>query len=699
MGSQHAASRAEWRTGFMLIQGNRLEALCGLMVAWMRRYPLHPLENDVVLVQSNGIAQWLKLALAANPRDDFTGGCGIAAALEVTLPGRFIWQAYRSVLGDLPDSSPFDKAPMIWRLYRLLGDLNALAARLPNPDCLAPLQGFLDGGADPRRRHQLAVRLADLYDQYQVYRADWLGLWQAGEDLLILPNGERQPLPGTQRWQSALWRCLLRDAQENGGAEAEPFSRASRADIHRAFLEQTNMLTAETRPDQLPRRVIVFGISSLPRQSLEVLQAIAPLSQVMLFVHNPSQHYWGDIVEGRELFRGVYRRHSARKVPEDLDETQLHLHGHPLLAAWGKQGRDYIRLLDEYDQREQYEAHFQTESLAIDLFESPGTDGLLQQLQDDILDLRPLPERQALGVAIDPLVDRSLQFLVAHSPQREVEILHDQLLDAFEQADRAGQPLHPRDVLVMVPDINLYAPRIEAVFGRLSPDDRRYIPFHLSDQGQRHRNPLLIGLETLLNLPQSRFAVSELLDLLDIPALRERFGIDETDLPRLRLWIGGANIRWGLDAPQRASLGLPDGLAQNTWRFGLQRMLLGFATGGTGPWQGIEPYAEIGGLEAALVGPLTHLLETLEHYWHALQIPRTPDAWTLLLAELLDDVFTAVSEADSSASLRATNLSLARCSRRWSNWRWIAGVAAPARNACRWKWRARPCFLASTSRP
>lgn len=650
----------------MLLQGNRLESLCGLMTTWMKRHPLHPLENEVVLVQSNGIGQWLKLALAANPRDALSGGCGIAAAVEVTLPARFIWRVYRSVLEVLPDGSAFDKAPMSWRLYRLLGDLDALldgdsdaqsGAPRTDPDCFAPLRRFLTTDADARRRWQLAERLADLYDQYQVYRADWLDAWQAGDDSLIRPDGSRQPVPGEQRWQPALWRCLKRDTQVQSGAKAvgerddadrdSAPAEASRADIHQQFLHKARALTPDQRPEELPRRVVVFGISSLPRQALEVLDAIAHLSQVMLFVHNPSQHYWGDIVEGRELFRRAYGRTPARKVPEGLDETALHLHGHPLLAAWGKQGRDYIRLLDEHDQRERYEEHFHAQDLSIDLFESPGSDSLLRQLQDDILELRPMHERRALAAAIDPALDRSLGFLIAHSPQREVEILHDQLLDAFEQATADGAPLHPRDVLVMVPDIDVYAPHIAAVFGRLAPTDTRFIPFHLSDQGQRHRNPLLIGLETLLQLPRSRFAVSELLDLLDIAALRRRFGIDETDLPRLRLWISGANIRWGLDAGQRAELGLPDGLEQNTWRFGVRRMLLGFAAGASGPWRGVEPFDEIGGLEAALIGPLVQLLDMLERYWHALQGERDAAQWTGLVAGLLDDAFAPVSEADN----------------------------------------------------
>ena len=666
---QMTERRGDLPTGFMLIQGNRLESLRGLLTTWLRRHPLAPLENEVILVQSNGIGQWLKLALAtrpeADPAEDATGsvadpaasgGCGIAAAVDLMLPGRFLWQAYRALLGDLPDTSAFDKVPLGWRLFRLLGDLDALAATPQEQAWLAPLRGFLAPAGDARRRQQLAERLADLYDQYQVYRADWLDAWQAGEDVLIRPNGTREPVPDSQRWQPLLWRRLLQDLTPAGASfststaasvdDPNP-SELSRADIHTRFLARARALSPEERPEGLPRRVLVFGISALPRQTIEALEAIAPFCQVMLLVHNPSRHYWGDIIEGRELFRRAsYGRTPGRKVPEALDENALHLHGHPLLAAWGKQGRDYIRLLDEHDDRSKYEAHFTAQHLQIDLFESPGDATLLQQLQDDILELRPLPERRALATRIDPGRDRSLEFLIAHSPQREVEILHDQLLAAFAAAEQAGRPLPPRDILVMVPDIAVYAPHIAAVFDRLSLDDPRRIPFHITDQGERHRNPLVVGLETLLNLPQARLALSELLDLLDIPALRARFGLAEDELPRLRQWVAGANIRWGLDAAQRAGLGLPAGLEQNSWRFGLRRMLLGFASDEGGPWQNVEPYDEVGGLEAALVGRLDALLETLGHYWAALRAPRPAADWASLIAGLLDDCFRAGDEAD-----------------------------------------------------
>lgn len=598
--------------GFMVIHGNRLEDLRELAVQWMRQHPLDPLENEVVLVQSNGIAQWLKLALAAND------SCGVAAAVQVELPARFLWQSYRGVLGSdsIPLQSPLDKQPLTWRLMRLLPGL------LQDP-LFAPLARFLAGDDDLRKRYQLAERLADLLDQYQVYRADWLADWAAGRDQLHCLRRGPQPLDAAQLWQPALWRALLEDVGREQLAD-------SRAGVHPRFVQALS--EAGERPVSLPRRVVVFGISSLPAQALEALAAMARFSQVLLCVHNPCQHHWGDIVADQDLLRHQFRRHQRRPgLPAALQDDELHQHAHPLLAAWGKQGRDYINLLDQHDDPEHYRQRFDAMQMRIDLFESADTGHLLGQLQDDILHLRTPQETRAQWPALEPACDQSLRFHIAHSAQREVEILRDQLLAAFD----ADASLKPRDVLVMLPDVNSYAPYIQAVFGQYGRDDPRWIPFTLADQGQRGQDPLLIAIEQLLQLPQARLGVSEVLDLLDVPALRARFAIDEASLPTLRRWIEGAGIRWGLDARRRAALGLPEGLEQNSWRFGLRRMLLGYAVGRGRAWGEIEPFDEIGGLDAALIGPLVQLLDALDLFQQRLGRDCTPAGWGEAFRDLL----------------------------------------------------------------
>ncbi|WP_295374590.1 exodeoxyribonuclease V subunit gamma [uncultured Pseudacidovorax sp.] len=621
--------------GLMVLHGNRPEDLRQLLVAWLARHPLAPLEDEVVLVQSNGIAQWLKLALAADPA---RGGLGITAAFDVQLPAQFLWRAYRAVLGadTVPERSPLDEAPLAWRLMRLLPALTARAAEA-DPR-FAPLARFLAHDPESRKCHQLALRLADLFDQYQVYRADWLQDWAAGLDQLQTLRGGTRPLPEDQQWQARLWRALLDDLGTGAQADAAQGLAGSRAGVHQRFIDA---LAAHEGPPPsgLPRRVIVFGISALPAQTLQALAALARHAQVMLFVHNPCRHHWTDIVADQDLLRGAYRRQARRPgMPAVLDEAALHQHAHPLLAAWGKQGRDYLHLIDGFDEPDRYRGAWSgIGSGRIDLFsdDTPPGHSLLRQLQDDILELRPLAETRARWPAVDPARDTSLRFHTAHSPQREVEVLHDQLLARFD----ADPTLQPRDVIVMLPDVDAYAPHIEAVFGRLTRSDPRHIPFTVADQGQRGREPLLVALEALLALPDSRFAASDVLDLLEVQAVRERFGLTEDALPVLKRWIEGAGVRWGLDADQRAQQGLGAAGEANSWRFGLQRMLLGYAAGDGEAFDGIAPFDEVGGLDAAALGPLAALLRAMEDTLKALAEDDTPTAWAERLRALLQRFF------------------------------------------------------------
>lgn len=621
------------QAGLAIIHGNRLEALRELLVYWMRSNPLRVLENETILVQSNGIAQWLQLALARSPEHVDQPGCGIAASLDIQLPSAFLWQAYRAVLGtdQVPKTSPYDKSRLAWRLLRLLPGL------VEQPEC-EQLRRFLADDLTARKEYQLAERLADLYDQYQVYRADWLSAWAEGRDLLIDAKGQEQPLPEEQRWQPLLWRAIRADMDETQ-------RNLSRADLHQQFLSACSQL--QKRPHTMPRRVIIFGISALPQQFIEALSALAEHTQVLLCVHNPCRHYWADIIDGKELLRSTRRRQALKAgMPEDVSDADLHLHAQPLLAAWGKQGRDYIRLLDEFDDTSQYRDWFQR----IDLFDDPEPEvaqlSLLNQIQQDILELEPLPDEARHWSEGDD----SLTFQIAHSRQREVEILHDQMLQWFQE----DPSLKPRDIIVMVPDVNQYAPHIRSVFGRLSRRDPRFIPFTLNDQQNRGQAPLLIALELLLQLPQERFGISQLFDLLEVPALRERFGMAESDLPQLQHWIRDSGIRWGLDSAQRAGLELPEGLEQNTWLFGLKRMLLGYIMGDEQTFAEIEAYGEVGGLEAAQVGPLAELVAALLQLREHLLTPKPFSEWSLVLTELLERFLLPVSDQDLMLMERLT---------------------------------------------
>lgn len=614
--------------GFMVLHGNRLEDLRDLLVQFLRAQPLAPLAPEVLLVQSAGMKHWLEVSLA----DD--AALGIFAATRMELPSGFLWQVYRQVLGadQVPTHMPFDKSSLVWRLMRLLPEL------IEQRPVYQPLQRYLREAPDGRKLYQLALQLADVFDGYQSYRADWLAAWAQGRDVLSQPQGPDLPLDPAQAWQPALWRDLRADV---GDALAE----ASRAAVHARVMTRLQQLAAEGgRPAGLPERIVVFGISSLPHQAVEALAALGQLSQVLMLVHNPSQYYWGDLVEGHAQLRQVLRRRQTVK-PAQLEAARAARPGHPLLASWGKQGRDYLHMLDEFDNVEGYRHRFVRVDAFVDPLEDLATPSQLAQLQSGMLHLQTPTEPWALLPG-----DDSITLVTCHSAQREVEVLHDQLLAWFD----ADPALRPRDVMVMVPDIAVFAPHIQAVFGRFAPGQPRHIPYSVADRSPR-QSPIVQALQTLLSLPQSRLTLSDWLGLFEVRALRQRFGLGEVEVDELHRWLQQAGVRWGLDESHRRQWGLPVGVAgagHNTWSFGLRRLLLGYALGeGRGEagqvWADTLAQPALSGLDATVADALLDWVDAVTETLQALGCERPPAEWGEVFRGVVARFFEAADEHEA----------------------------------------------------
>ena len=612
-----------FKPGFMVLHGNRLEDLRDLLTQFLRAQPLPPLTPEVILVQSNGMKHWLEMALAND------SALGICAATRLELPSGYLWQVYRSVLGAdaVPPHMPFDKSHLVWRLVRLLPELAA-----GNP-VYAPLQRYLALDADGRKRYQLALQVADVFDAYQSYRADWLSDWAAGRDVLRGHDGQPGGLADAHAWQARLWRDLCTDVGPD-------LADASRASVHARFMTALQAQLAHNqatgqRPAGLPPRLVVFGISSLPMQTVEALAQLGQFCQVLMLVQNPCQYYWGDIVAGHDQLRAQLRhRQAARPMASD---------SHPLLASWGKQGRDYLHLLDDFDNVAQYRQRLHRVDVFVDPAAGPNAPTLLHQLQSGILNLEPA--HNALDAKRDVLQDDdSICLVTCHSAQREVEVLHDRLLDWFD----ADPALSPRDVMVMVPDMAAFAPHIQAVFGRFAAGEVRHIPYSVADTTPR-QSPLVQALEQLLSLPNARVSLADWLGLFEVAAVRQRFGLDEAEVAQLHDWLGQAGVRWGLDAQHRMAWGVPlgvPGLDQNTWAFGLRRLLLGYAVGVGAPWGNTLPQAALNGLDATVISALLDWVEAVNQTLRELSGSKSPAQWGPLLVGIVERFFVATDEVD-----------------------------------------------------
>ncbi|MCS3430948.1 exodeoxyribonuclease V subunit gamma [Klebsiella sp. BIGb0407] len=604
---------------------NRLDVLEEIMEFIVERQPLADvLEPEVVLVQSTGMAQWLQMTLAQK--------FGIAANIQFPLPASFIWEMFSCVLPGIPEQSAFNKQSMSWKLMALIPDMLSEAP-------FAQLKHYLQEDDNNRKLFQLASRIADLYDQYLVYRPGWLSRWEKGE--WIDNAGE------AQQWQAPLWAALVRYTADLGHPQWH------RANLYQRFIKVLE--ESDTCPPGLPSRIFLCGISALPPVYLQALQALGRHIDIHVLFTNPCRYYWGDIKDSAFLARLTQRRRrrhladnehglfknndSAAALFNTLGEQDT---ANPLLASWGKLGRDYVYLLSELEQFEE-----------IDVFVDIEPDNLLHKLQYDLLELK---NSAVLGLTeeefnrsdnkqqLDP-DDSSVTFHECHSPQREVEILHDKLLAMLQDDPN----LKPRDIIVMVADIDSYSPFIQAVFGNARDD--RWLPFTLSDRRASHAHPALQAFISLLSLPESRFLAEDVLALLEVSSLASRFSIDEEGLRYLRQWVSESGIRWGLDDDNVRQQELP-ATGQHTWRFGLTRMLLGYAMESeAGVWDSVLPFDESSGLIAKLVGQLAELLMRLNQWRQVLAEPRSLEEWLPLCKEMLACFFQADDESEEALAL------------------------------------------------
>ncbi len=527
---------------------NRLERLAEILAEQMAADPLPPLQQEQVLVGSVGIGRWLSLRLADH--------LGICAQVDFPLPGRFIWALWSALLGGLPEQSPFAVPVLRWRIYDLL--------------TMAPPLDFAAYAADPLRRLQLAEQLAELYDRYLLYRPDWLEHWEAG-------GGEAL---------GALWRQLLRPDLPHRG---------------RLWAAAQAVLEGGARSAALPRRIWVFGLSTLPPILWQGLRGIAEQRPVHVFFLNPCQEYWGDIVAPRSLARAAARGGAGHASS-----------GNALLASWGQQGRDFFDLILE-----------EADPVTDEAFVEPAGEGLLATLQRDILYLRDGPREE--GPRDLSAADRSLQVHAAHSPLRELEILQDRLLALFQQ----DASLQPEDILVMTPDLPCYAPLIEAVFGTVPA--ARHIPYRVVD-APLAAAPVVGAWDAFLTLLDGPWPASAVLDLLERPPVAGRFGLSPGDMAVLRGWVPMAGIHWGRET-------WPHG-----WRAGLDRLLLGCALPAESPrlFAGLLPRGALAAPDQLrLLGMLVEVLTQLFAAADALTAPRSLGQWVRDLLPWLERLFAA----------------------------------------------------------
>lgn len=553
---------------------NRLENLAECLATQLASSRADPMTSRAIVVSSADTARWLGMQIATHR--------GLAMGLRFPfLRGTIDELATAMLGGQRRCSTRYGRDALTWWLYDRLPEF------LAHPR-FALVAAYLQGGT-VKRRFELARRVASLFDQYQIYRPSMLRDWDCN-----VHAGE---------WQGDLWRVLRKDLQ---GEE-------SFVDLHAAILE---MPSSALECAQLPERLDIFGLNTLPPAFLDVLHKVAAKTRIDFYLLSPTDQYWSDLLTEKQRLKGA-----SADTPRE---------GNPLANSLGKLGRE---LLDQLLARDIQQAS--------EDFRPSSAEGVLGSLQDDLLELRDRTQdvhHQQIAAN-----DRSVEVHSCHSRLREIETLYDDLLGLFDENPK----LRPRDVLVMAPDIEAYAPYIRAVFGTPETEASR-IPYSLADQSSRNRIVAVDAFLRVLELGLSNFGNAQVFGVLESGPIRARFGLTERDLVRIRHWVDDCGIVRGLDAEHRARLGLEKS-AEFSWDRGESTWLLGYAMNGDGSrlCGELQPYADMEGDHLDTLDRLLATLDFLRGVARDLQTPQPRRQWSVLLLRTLRQLFGPEPDVES----------------------------------------------------
>lgn len=533
--------------------------------------PEDPFAAELIVVPARGVERWLAQRLSHRLGTAPGLGDGLCAGVDMRSP----WSLVAELLGT-GDEDPWSPGTLVWPLVSVLDEVLEQGT---DHGWAAPLARHLGAGREGEeldlrrgRRFAVARRVAGLFASYAVQRPALLADWSAGRG----GDGCGRALPPDLGWQPELWRRLA--------------ARVDAPPPHERHADTVARLRDDPDAFALPARLSLFGHTRIPGTEAELLSALGRHREVHLWLPHPSAAMW-QALDGAAGSGPVARR----------EDTSHRLVAHPLLSSLGRDVRELQRTLGAVEVHDGGAAP-----------DPAPRDTLLGWLQADLRADR-LPgaaTRAARHVRHD---DRSVQVHACHGPARQVEVLREVLLGLL-----ADDPtLEPRDVLVMCPDIEGFAPLVQAGFGLGEVVGDAGHPAHrlrvrLADRALTSTNPLLAVAGRLLDLAGGRATAGEVVDLAHEAPVRRRFGLRDDDLQQLVSWVRATGVRWAFDADHRADYGLAS-VVGGTWEFGLDRLLAGVAmSDDTGAWLGRTlPLDDVGSAQVDLVGRLVELVRRL----------------------------------------------------------------------------------------
>ena len=541
-----------------------------------------------IVTQTAGMNIWLKQQLAQK--------LGIAANIQFLKPNDAIHLLFKKLSGKYLFQS-ISAHDLNWLIFDILNE----------PEFTNRFQKIAeyynqDGLEGEIKRMALAEKIADLFDQYQVYRAHEMDRWNEGESWDSL-KGVRDE--NDEAWQKYIWNRAHEIAQDK-------FS--DKTYIGKHILEELDKPDSVEKLQQEVPALYFFGLSLITEYHLQIIYKVSEYIKVTFLFQNPAPwKYW---YEDRSEKIVDFLKHIGKY--ESYEEAE----GNPLLTSWGRLTQNTFKMFFKDDDTLNALEDFGVKE--------PATDSLLHQVQKSVFN----NEKEEIHFSEERISDGTITLNSCYSPTREVEVLYNYLVHLIDQKN---ENLSARDIIVMVSDIDLYGSYIKAVFDNAP----HKFPYTIADESYVVSDTISNALHSILSLGEGQFTSEKVISILDFSAIRRRFQIE--DLDSIRRAVDAANIRFGFSGNRE------DDTDYVSWEYGLNRIMFGLCM------QGGEEYGEgessfypmdiVEGFDMFNIVRFVHFVRVLKQNIKSRAQSRNITEWVQYVEETL---FTFIGEIDEN---------------------------------------------------
>ncbi|WP_284150758.1 exodeoxyribonuclease V subunit gamma [Blochmannia endosymbiont of Camponotus sp. C-003] len=602
---------------FIIYHSNQSNAFKKLLINTMSDQSLpDPMQSEIILTEHSIMDQWIQIEIANH--------FGIACNIKFMTLMSFIQYISNKIEPNNSITNNFSCSSIYWKFMKILSQTQIL-------NQCPIIDKYLHDDANQQKIGQFSEQLSNLFIQYLIYRPDWLNSWESNEIINDLDDTH-------QSWQSKIWRIFIEniecDHQKLNNNNIHPLQRCIN------FLKNTQNIIC----NHLPSRIFIFGITSIPPIYWNILKLLSYHIDIYLWFINPCCHNLiyipnqdQDTITQQEkqlINQTTASSHSSSFVTAHLFKRNNHDNiNHPLLNSWGNVARNTLSLFTQLQDK-----------IELTSFIVPKQNSLLHIIQKNILEFQnhtKNKKKQSNTTTFKnnerhllTLEDQSITCHVCHSIQREVEVLHDNLLSMMTD----DPSLSPGDIIVMAYDIHYYKSAIHSIFDNIQD---RHLPFNIATNSyKKNTHPIVSTFIKILNITHSRFTSEEILSFLTITPIASRFNMNKEEVKLLHQWTIESGIRWGLDDITMYNFNLPI-INQNTWNFGLNRMLLGYAIKHQhNTWEKFLPYDDITIRDHSnVIGQLGEFLKTLKKWRDRFSHSYPLIEWRSYFKEIIDDFF------------------------------------------------------------